>query len=715
MSSDPYYILASSAANQLARVLKQGDTFAIFDPQGDLDGAGLLPQGVYHRGTRYLSRLLLRLQGQRPLLLSSTIVENNALLAVDLSNPDIYVGRDLRIPRGALHVFRSTFLFQGVCYERLRIANYGTTTLEAQLSIEFDADFVDIFEVRGTPRKKRGTLHGCDCGPDGICLSYTGLDGVDRLTRISLSPRPDRIINREARLLLRVDPKQEETYHLTVSCEEGQKHSSARPYSEAHADALHTIAEKEARECQIRTENPQFDDWLDRSLADLRMMITETPLGPYPFAGVPWFSTPFGRDGIITALQSLWVDPDVARGVLRYLASTQATARIPQEDAEPGKILHELRLGEMAAVNEIPFGRYYGSVDATPLFVILAGEYYSSSGDRRLIEEIWPNVERALNWIDTSGDVDRDGFVEYARLSEKGLAHQGWKDSWDAIFHADGKLAEPPIALCEAQAYVFAAKRAAANLARMLDRHDQANDLAQEARILRERFEHVFWCEELSTYALALDGAKRPCRVRASNAGHCLFTEIADASRAIRCAELLMSEEFFSGWGIRTLATSEVRYNPMSYHNGSVWPHDNSLIADGMARYGLKDYALRLLTAFYDVSLYMDLHRMPELFCGFVRRPGEGPTLYPVACSPQTWAAASVLMLLRACLGLSVDAPRCRVRFFHPELPPFLPQLQIRKLRVGQGLVDLTLYRYPAGVSINVDAKDGPVEVVVVK
>jgi len=347
--------------------------------------------------------------------------------------------------------------------------------------------------------------------------------------------------------------------------------------------------------------------------------------------------------------------------------------------------------------------------------VILAGDYYEATGDRGLIEEIWTNVERALQWIDGSGDSDGDGFVEYSRRSEKGLVQQGWKDSWDSVFHSDGTLAEGPIALCEVQGYVYAAKRSAAKLARVLDHHERARDLTSQARAVREKFERSFWCEDLSTYALALDGQKRPCRVRASNAGHCLFTEIASSEHGKRVAETLAGDEFFSGWGIRTLASSEIRFNPMSYHNGSIWPHDNALIADGMARYGMKDLAIQVLRGLYESSLYMDLHRMPELFCGFVRRPGEGPTLYPVACSPQSWAAASVLRLLRACLGLVIDAPRSRLRFFFPALPPFLPELRISKLRVGKGSVGLSLHRYSEGVSINVDAKEGPVEVVVVK
>jgi glycogen debranching enzyme len=715
VSLDPYYILATSApSDQRPRVLKQDDTFGIFDSQGDIQSTVIPQQGLFHQGTRFLSRLVLKIYGHRPLLLSSSIVENNGLLAVDLTNPDLYVDGKLLIPRGMLHLFRSTFLWQGICYDRVRIANYGTEPVELKLGFEFDSDFVDIFEVRGSKRARRGT-HREPIFLDGVAqLSYRGLDEVERTTRVAFAPPPTRAFRGEARFSLRLEPKQEESCFLTVTCEVQRPIRAAR-YSEAYAESLRSLARMERRECQVQTANPQFNEWVARSTADLRMMITETPAGPFPYAGVPWFSAPFGRDAIITALETLWLNPDIARGVLRFLAQTQATENIPEEDAEPGKILHELRMGEMAALKEIPFGRYYGSVDATPLFVILAGEFYRAAGDRPLIGEIWPNVERALAWMDGAGDLDQDGFVEYARRSERGLVHQGWKDSWEAVFHRDGRLAEPPIALCEVQGYVYAAKREASLLARVLGRHDRANELAQQARRLRQHFERAFWIPELSTYALALDGQKQPCRVRSSNAGHCLFSDIASPERAKRLAHLLLSDEFFSGWGIRTLAASEARYNPMSYHNGSVWPHDNALIAEGLSRYGFKQLALQLLTSLYETSLWMDLHRMPELFCGFVRRPGEGPTMYPVACSPQSWAAGSVLMLLGACLGLSVDAPRSRVRFFHPKLPAFLPEIQLKNLRVNQGSVDLTLYRYAEGVSINVESKEGPLEVVVVK
>jgi glycogen debranching enzyme len=446
-------------------------------------------------------------------------------------------------------------------------------------------------------------------------------------------------------------------------------------------------------------------------MADLNILMTDTAQGRYPYAGIPWYSTTFGRDGIITALQMLWVDTRVARGVLKRLALYQARTVDPLADAEPGKILHEMRGGEMAALREVPFAQYYGSVDATPLFVLLAGLYVERTGDETTLAELWPSIEAALSWIDGPGDPDKDGFVEYRRASEQGLANQGWKDSYDAIFHADGRLAQGHIALAEVQGYVFAGKRLAALCAMRLGFAERARQLEAEAQRLAERFEEAFWCEELGTYALALDGTKEPCRVRTSNAGQLLFTGLVRDDRARIVAADLMRPNFFTGWGIRTVARGEARYNPMSYHNGSIWPHDNALIALGFARYGLKHSVEQVFKALFDAATYMDLRRLPELFCGFRREKGRGPTLYPVACAPQAWASATPFTLLEAALGLEFDARRGEIRLRNPRLPGFISEVILRELRLGPASVDLRVRQHGDDVSLEVMRSRGRLQV----
>jgi glycogen debranching enzyme len=719
---DQFYIVSSSARlDDRTRVLKHGNTFAVFDRFGDIEAPGPPELGIYHQDTRFLSRLTLRLANKRPLLLSSTVKDDNALLTVDLTNLDVAHDGEVVVPRGTLHIFRSKLLWEAACYDRLRVHNYGRASVDLLFEVEFDADYRDLFEVRGVTRARRGRRFPIELNDGVLEFAYEGLDRQLRRTSVRLDPLPQGLVAGRAHYRLQLPPDGYASYEFVIRCEldDSPAHSTRNGavlhYDDVAGEATAALHAAKRAEPEIFTANEQFNDWLNRSVADLQMMRTETEYGAYPYAGVPWFSTVFGRDGIISALQCLWFDPAIARGVLSYLAATQADKENTEQDAQPGKILHERRAGEMAHLGEVPFGRYYGSVDATPLFIVLAGAYYERTGDNHFLESIWPHIERALFWIDSFGDADADGFVEYYRRSQRGLVNQGWKDSQDAIFHEDGTLAEGPIALSEVQAYVYAAKHAAAALARASAKETLAEQLADQAEKLRHEFEKNFWCDRLGIYGLALDGSKQLCRVRTSNAGHCLFTGIASQEHAGRVAAKLTEEPFFSGWGVRTVAAGEARYNPMSYHNGSVWPHDNALIAAGCARYGLKREAAKILAGLFDASLFLDLHRLPELFCGFPRRAGESPTLYPVSCSPQTWASCSVFLVLQASLGLQIYDARQEVVFTNPYLPEFLPEVQMKRLRVGKASIDLSLTRHESDVLVDVFRREGEVNVLVVK
>ncbi len=561
----PFYIPSGASAQIGAQSLKHGDTFAVLDAYGDVQAVGPAAEGLFHEDTRYLARFVLVIERARPLLLSSRVTRDNTMLAVDLANPDIYDSGRLKLARNEVHLLRSKVLDDGVCFERLEIRSFADHPVTLALRYGFDADFADMFEVRGQTRAARGEMLEPEFGEASVTLAYRGRDEVVRRTELRFDPPPDALRRREARYELRLPPHGALTMNVTVLCERtGFSPGRAEEFIGAAAKAAARVEALRRGAAGIATSNTADNGWIGRSEADLDMLLTDQPTGPYPYAGIPWFNTAFGRDGIITALETLWLRPQVARGVLAFLAATQARESDPARDAEPGKILHETRKSEMAALGEVPFGRYYGTVDATPLFVALAAAYHRRTGDTRFIQSIWPNIEAALLWMKTRGDADGDGFVEYDRRSDKGLANQGWKDSGDAIFHADGRLAAAPIALVEVQAYAYAALEGAAEMAQALGAEARAENLAATARALRRRFDAAFWCEEIGSYALALDGGKNPCRVRTSNAGHALFAGIAEPARAARVAATLMGEEHFSGWGIRTLANSERRYNPLS-------------------------------------------------------------------------------------------------------------------------------------------------------
>jgi glycogen debranching enzyme len=707
-----FYIQATESIQQRwPRTLKQGDTFGLFDALGDCVAPGLTPGGLFHNDTRYLSGLQLLIDGQRPLLLSSTVENDNVVFTVDLSNPDIYQGNAIVLPREILHIRRSKFLWQGTCNERIAVRNFDSRPHRCWLTVNFAADFADLFEIRGLQRPKRGDLTCAVIGTNKTIFRYVGLDRIERRSEICLDPAPQQLSKSQALYALELKPDEQFSLTVTVRCTDSRTPRGPVPdvFSQPYRAARRGAARAASLGGSVTSSNELANRMLARAGADLSMLVTDTPQGPYPYAGTPWFSTPFGRDGLITALQILWLDPALARGVLRYLAHHQATRLDERSDAEPGKILHETRACEMARLGEVPFGHYYGSVDSTPLFVLLAARYFDRCGDEETIRALWPQIEAALAWIDTYGDRDGDGFVEYYRMSADGLTNQGWKDSCDSIMHADGTLATGPLALCEVQAYVYAAKQGAAALAAMLGKDEQAATLAIQAEELRAAFEAKFWIEELGAYAIALDGEKRPCRVVSSNAGQVLFCGIAAPERAQILARTLLTPEMFSGWGIRTLSADAPRFNPMSYHNGSVWPHDNALIALGLARYGLKRGASAIFEGLFDAGAHMEMMRFPELFCGFPRRRGMAPVLYPVACAPQAWASVVPFALLQACLGLEMDCTKREIRFHNPQLPRFMEEIRINDLELDNASVNLRLRRRGAHTEVAIVSQHGDI------
>jgi glycogen debranching enzyme len=713
VAESPFYIPMTGPAARPRRSLKHDDTFIVLDSHGDIGASAGGPDGLFNADTRYLARLELVLDDVQPLLLGSNLRDDNSALTIDLTNPDVYRNGRIVLQKDILHIVRTVFLWRGTAYQRIGLQNHGESAASFNLTLLFDNDFADLFEVRGEKRARRGIGSSKMLGSADVALDYRGLDGKSRSTALHFDPPPTRLTVNAATYHFELGPQQISSLFVAVSCD---KPATDKPALFFRGLLAHRREMRRSTRgaTSIETSNNIFNEVLCQSMADLNMLTTDTPQGRYPYAGIPWYSTTFGRDGIITALQMLWIDPRVAQGVLKRLAFYQARTVDALADAEPGKILHEMRGGEMAALREVPFAQYYGSVDATPLFVMLAGLYVERTGDDATLAELWPAIEAALRWIDGAGDPDQDGFVEYQRASEQGLANQGWKDSFDAIFHADGRLAEGYIALAEVQGYVFAAKKLAARCARRLGKDDAAHRLEAEARLLAHRFEEAFWCEELGTYALALDGKKQPCKVRTSNAGQLLFTGMVRADRARLVAADLMRPHFFTGWGIRTVARGEARYNPMSYHDGSIWPHDNALITLGLARYGLKHSVDQVFKGLFDAATYMDLRRLPELFCGFQREKQRGPTLYPVACAPQAWASATPFTLLEAALGLEFDAQRGEIRLRNPRLPAFLNEVVLRDLRLGPSSVDLRVRRHGDEVSLEVLRTHGQIQVSIV-
>jgi len=710
-----YYLLAAAIPTRGHRlVLNHGDSFAILNEVGDVPLVGFEPFGLFCGGTRFLDRFELRVNGGFPMLLSAALTDDGIEHVTYVTNCDERRDGDLIIERDSVAIQRRKVLVDGALFETLHVHNFAARPLDVVLTLLFAADFSDVFELRGIRREARGRPLPTRVDGRRVTCGYVGLDDVERTLELAFSPDAWQVSAESAALTLSLPPGGEARASVTVRCRVGEQESLV---SDAAAAVALVRGEREAttnRFAGVVSRNDRFEEWLSTSRNDLALLCAELPTGPYPYAGIPWFATVFGRDGIITALETLVFAPFIAAGVLRTLASLQGREAHDGRDEEPGKILHELRLGEMAALGEIPFGRYYGSVDATPLFLVLLAAYAERAADLELVRELWPAALAAIAWVRTH--TDARGYLAYQRRTPRGLVNQGWKDSHDSISHASGALAEPPIALCEVQAYVYDALVGMAGLAERLGDGANAALWGREAASLRRRFTRDFWLEDEGIFALALDGDGQPCRIVTSNAGHCLLGGIAEPEHAARVVARLMRDDCFCGWGVRTLSSGARRYNPMSYHNGSVWPHDNALIAAGFARHGFPGRASEILGGLLDAGQRLEDARLPELFCGFPRTGRQGPVPYPVACRPQAWAAGSVFLLLQAVLGLSIDAWKRQVTFSRTCLPATLDHLEIRDLRVGDAGVDVVIERGRAGAAaIEVTGRYGDLEVIIRK
>ncbi len=674
--------------------LIDGKTFLSTIVAGDIAPAGAPDVGFFHQDTRFLSHLEFRIDGHRAVVLSSS-TEKTFSSQIELTTGNITLRDSFDLPENTVHIRREQLLSSDVFFDRFTFENFNQTPVEFTVELLYDADFVDVFQVRGVARSVQGQFYQPITTDSSIRFVYRGRDNVIRQTLVEMSPKPTEIEPRVARWRLRLEPSRriQLEVHITPSSDRNPTREASYNMENNLQQRRHAFAEWERRSTHFRTNNEVFDAAINTAVGDFHAL--QVPEGNEHIiaAGIPWFATIFGRDSILAAYQSLSLNPQLAVGTLRVLARYQGTRENVWQDEEPGKILHEYREGEMTLSGEMPFGPYYGSVDATPLFLILLSETYNWTADEQLVRDLMPAAHRALEWIDRYGDKDGDGFVEYQRRSPKGLVNQGWKDSWDANMHRDGRIAEPPIALCEVQGYVYEAKYRMSSLLRTFGDTQTADRLRREATELARRFDKAFWMPDQNFYAMALDADKKPLEVISSNPGHLLFTRMLTRERARAVTQRFMSDDLFSGWGWRTLAQSERIFNPLSYHRGSVWPHDNSLIAHGMALNEYREPALQVLTTLYQAALEFRDYRLPELFCGVQRRTNDEPVHYPVSCSPQAWASGAIFLILSSVLGIRPSAQRKELNIVNPELPEWLDHLHLRNLRVGNSRVGLDFTR----------------------
>ncbi|CDX26417.1 putative Amylo-alpha-1,6-glucosidase [Mesorhizobium sp. ORS 3324] len=676
--------------------------------------------GLYFHDCRFLSGYRMALAGSAPIVLATTGQKGYAAL-FELTNPDLQIDQGQSIPKDELGIRWERILDAGqTCVrEVMTIQNFGHQAHSLPLTLHFRAGFEDIFYVRGLVQQDPGRPERAAWREGRLHFVYHGADRLRRTATIAFSPLPDATHETTAEFRIRVPPGDTRTIAITIELNEYSEEAEADQLNQRPTIALDGLAgnlqagseEWLERHTKLDSDSLLLNGIMGRSLRDLAMLRSDLGSREYFAAGVPWFVALFGRDSLIVALEMLAFLPEIAAQTLRLLAGYQGRRADRWREEQPGKILHELRVGELAGAGNVPHARFYGTVDATPLFLMLLSRHAAWTGDLGLFRELQEPVERALGWIASAGDDHGDGYLKYRSPSEKGLVNQGWKDSADAIVRADGSIARPPIALVEAQGYVFAAKHAIADLYQRTGERHRARELRAEAEKLRTRFNRDFWCEDLDTFALALEARGRQVAVVSSNPGHALWTGIADRGKGRRTVRRLMQDDMFNGWGVRTLSTAERRYNPVGYHLGTVWPHDNALLAAGCRRYGEDDAALRIFTAIAEAAMHFRHSRLPEAMAGFPRKDFQVPVHYPVACHPQAWAAGAVPFLVTTCLGLEPDAFANKLRIVRPRLPDFVNRIELRGLRVGEECADLEFRRTDGGAEVNIQKTSGQLTV----
>jgi glycogen debranching enzyme len=673
--------------------LIDGKTFLSTTVSGDIVPPGAPDVGFFHDDTRFLSKLELRVGDNRTVVLSSS-EEKSFASKIELTTGSLAQINSFDLPENTVHIRRQQLLASQLLYDSITFSNFNQSEVELLVEIAFEADFIDVFQVRGCGRHKSGHYYKPIVREDALVFFYRGLDNVTRETVVRFQTSPNQIENNVARWNLKIPATQFRQILNTVSCRVGDEQSKpTKGIVQGFRERRDAYGRWEQDSTSFESSNDIFDQALRTCIADFHAL--QIPSGDQHIvaAGIPWFATMFGRDSLIAAYQSLLLNPQLAGETLRILSRYQGKEFNDWLDEEPGKIPHEYRTGEMTRAGEMPFGPYYGSVDATPLFLILLSETFNWTGDEKLVREILPAARAALDWIENYGDLDGDGFVEYKRRSAKGLTNQGWKDSWDANMHRDGSVANPPIALVEVQGYCYEAQYRMSQLLRMFGDTERADRLRKSATELAKKIEKHFWLPGENFYAMGLDSHKRPLEVIASNAGHLLFTRSIARDRARLVVQRFMRDDMQSGWGWRTLAASERVFNPLSYHRGSVWPHDNSLTAHGMALYGFRDEVKHIFTCLYQAALNFRDYRLPELFCGVQRSEYDEPVHYPVSCSPQAWASGAFFLLLTSVLGIRPSAARKELNIVNPALPDWLDFLRIRNLRIGNSRVSLDFTR----------------------